>query len=177
MRYIDNIWLDCTRSEKVTVVVYKNCNLECCSFLVHSPDSICYLSMEAMEDMLMILGGILHEVKKVCYMLGPQIGMLCFLLSHLTVFGNRNHLITITPTPFEIYIYTSVCCYIVSFNLIHLVVCNKMSKTDFQDGHCGGPLGFPIDTILAHFDTEVVMLLQSKFRLKSTKGLGRDVKN
>ena len=48
-----------------------------------------------------------------------------------------------------------------------------MSKTDFQDGGCGGYLVFPIDMILAHFDPEVVLLLQSKFRLKSTKGFGK----
>ena len=52
-----------------------------------------------------------------------------------------------------------------------------MSKTDFQDGYCGYHLWFPIDTILAYFDPEVALLLQSKFQLKSTKGLGRDVKN
>ena len=70
----------------------------------------------------------------------------------------------------------ATCCYIVSFNLIRLVVC-EMSKTDFQDGGCGGHLGFPMDRILAHFDPKVVLLLQSKFWLKSTEGLGRDVKN
>ena len=43
-----------------------------------------------------------------------------------------------------------------------------MSKTDFQYGSCGGHLEFPTDTILAHFNPEVVLLLQSKFRLKST---------
>ena len=52
-----------------------------------------------------------------------------------------------------------------------------MSKTDFQYGGCGGHLGFWIDTILAHFDPKVVLLLQSKFQLKLTKGFGRDVKN
>ena len=52
-----------------------------------------------------------------------------------------------------------------------------MSKTDFQEGGCGGHLEFPIDKILAHSDPEVVLLLQSKFQLKSTKGLGRDVEN
>ena len=50
-----------------------------------------------------------------------------------------------------------------------------MSKTDFQDGGCGGHLGFPINTILTHSDPEAVLLLQSKFWLKSTKGLERDV--
>ena len=52
-----------------------------------------------------------------------------------------------------------------------------MSKTAFQGGGCGGHLGFPVDTILAHFDPEVVLLLQDKFRLKSTEGLERDVEN
>ena len=33
-----------------------------------------------------------------------------FLLSPLTVFGNRNLMITITPTPFEIYISLKVTC-------------------------------------------------------------------
>ena len=47
-----------------------------------------------------------------------------------------------------------------------------MSKTDFQDGGSGGLTGFQSDTILVHFDPEVVLLLQSKFWLKSTKGLG-----
>ena len=32
-----------------------------------------------------------------------------------------------------------------------------------------GHHGFQIDTILAHFDPEVVLLLWSKFRLKSTR--------
>ena len=77
---------------------------------------------------------------------------------------------------FFIYMYNLTRCYIVRFNLICLVIC-KMSKTDFQNGSCGGHLGFLIDTILAHFDPEVVLLLQSKFQLKSTKSLGRDVEN
>ena len=50
-----------------------------------------------------------------------------------------------------------------------------MSKTDFQDGGCGSHLGFQIDTTYAQFDTEVVLLLQSKFQLKSTLGFGSDV--
>ena len=51
-----------------------------------------------------------------------------------------------------------------------------MSKVDFQDGVCGGHIGFLIDKILAHFNPEVVLLLQSKFQLNSTKGLGRMLK-
>ena len=52
-----------------------------------------------------------------------------------------------------------------------------MSKLDFQDGGCGGRLGFPINIILAHFNPEIFLLLQCKFRLKSTKDYGRDVEN
>ena len=60
------------------------------------------------------------------------------------------------------FIYMSTFCYIVRFNLIHLVV-SEMSKTDFQDGSCDGHLGFPIDidTILAKFDPEAFMSLYS----------------
>ena len=76
-----------------------------------------------------------------------------------------------------IFIYTSTCCYTTSFKLIRLVVCKKMYKTDFQDDSYSGRLGFLIDMSLAHFDPEVVLLLQSKIRLKLTKGFGRDVKN
>ena len=50
-------------------------------------------------------------------------------------------------------------------------------KTDFQDGGCGDHLGFLTDTVLAHFDPEVALLLRSKVSLKSTKNLGRDVEN
>ena len=52
-----------------------------------------------------------------------------------------------------------------------------MSKTDFQDGAVVPILDFRSTRFLAHFDPEVVLLLQSKFWLKSTKGLGRDVEN
>ena len=65
---------------------------------------------------------------------------------------------------------TSTCCYIVSFNLIRLVTCKNMSKTvaAILDFH---------NIILTHFDSKVVLLLQSKFLLKLTKGMGRDVEN
>ena len=38
-----------------------------------------------------------------------------------------------------------------------------------------GHLGFPVDTVLAHFDPEIILLLQSNIRLKATEVLGRDV--
>ena len=43
-------------------------------------------------------------------------------------------------------------------------------------GHFGH-LRFPMDTSLARFDPEAILLLQSKFWLKSTKGFGKDVEN
>ena len=46
------------------------------------------------------------------------------------------------------------------------MICEKMSETD---SGCGGYLRFPVDTSLAHFDPEVVLLLQCKFWLKRTK--------
>ena len=52
-----------------------------------------------------------------------------------------------------------------------------MSKTDFQDGSCGGHLGFPNGIILAIFDLEVILLVQCKFQLKSPNCLGGEVKN
>ena len=39
------------------------------------------------------------------------------------------------------------------------------------------PTWISFATILAHFDPEVILLLQSKFLLKTTKSLGRDVEN
>ena len=67
----------------------------------------------------------------------------------------------------------SICCYIVSFNLIRLVVCEKMSKTDFQVCGCGAHLGFPIHMILAHLVR--TLSCSTSFGSKSTKGLGTDI--
>ena len=38
-------------------------------------------------------------------------------------------------------------------------------KIDFQDGHHGGHLGFPIRMILAIFDLQVTLILPIKFRV------------
>ena len=38
-----------------------------------------------------------------------------------------------------------------------------MRKIDFQDGHHGCHLGFPIGTILAIFNLQVTPMLQTKF--------------
>ena len=69
----------------------------------------------------------------------------------------------------SVYIYWSVCPYIINFDLIRRVVCEEMSKIDFQDGRWGGHLGFSISTGFAIFDLEIILLLQCKFQLKSPK--------
>ena len=38
-------------------------------------------------------------------------------------------------------------------------------------------LGFFIDTVLVHVNPDIILLLQSNFWLKATKGLGRGVEN
>ena len=41
------------------------------------------------------------------------------------------------------------CCYRATFGSNLPKVWEEMSKTDFQDGSCGGHLGFLIDSVLA----------------------------
>ena len=43
-----------------------------------------------------------------------------------------------------------------------LSVQEKKFKIDFQDGNCGGPLVFPIETILYNFDLQVTLMLSVK---------------
>ena len=60
----------------------------------------------------------------------------------------------------------SACCSIISFKLIRRGVCKEISKIDFKDDCCcGSHLGLLIGTILAIFDPEVFLLLQSKFQI------------
>ena len=51
------------------------------------------------------------------------------------------------------------------------------AKIDFQDGGNGGHLGFPISTILAIFDLQVILMLPSKFGVNWPFGLGEEAKN
>ena len=51
------------------------------------------------------------------------------------------------------------------------------AKIDFQDGHHGGHLGFPIGTILATFDLQVTLMLPSKFEVNWPFGSGEEAKN
>ena len=50
------------------------------------------------------------------------------------------------------------------------------AKIDFQDGHHGGHLGFPIGMILAVFDLQVTLLLPTRFQVKWTFGSGEEGK-
>ena len=51
------------------------------------------------------------------------------------------------------------------------------SKIDFQDGCCGSHLGFPIGTILANFDLQVVTIPSTKFQVNWTFSSGVEVQN
>ena len=55
----------------------------------------------------------------------------------------------------------------------------KKKKIDFQDGHCGGHLGFPIRTILASsfFYLQVTPMLPIKFQVNWPFGSGEEAKN
>ena len=48
---------------------------------------------------------------------------------------------------------------------------------DFQDGHHGGHLGFPISTILAAFDLQVTLMLPTKFGVNWHFGSGEEPQN
>ena len=49
-----------------------------------------------------------------------------------------------------------------SFESVGLSVQEKRFKIDFQDGYCGGHLGFSIWTILSGFDLQVTLILSIK---------------
>ena len=61
--------------------------------------------------------------------------------------------------------------------VVGLSVQEKKRKIDFQDGHQGGHLGFPIGTILATFDLQVTLMLPSKFGVNWPFGSGEEAKN
>ena len=63
------------------------------------------------------------------------------------------------------------------FGVNWLLVQDKKSKLYFQDSSHGGHLGFPIGTILAVFDLQVIPMLPTKFRINWLLGLGEEVKN
>ena len=51
------------------------------------------------------------------------------------------------------------------------------AKNRFQDGSHGGHLGFPIRTILANFDLQVIQMLPSKFEVNWPFGSEEEAKN
>ena len=57
-----------------------------------------------------------------------------------------------------------------------LSVQEKKRKIDFQDGGHGGHLGFPIGTILAIYDLQVILMLPSKFGVNWPFGSGEEEK-
>ena len=105
-----------------------------------------------------------------------------FVMSNSSRADVKNRFSKLSWWPFwisNLYDFSRLLLYLlvrIAFDLIYRVVCEEMSKIDFQDGRCGGHLGFPIGTILVIFDQEVILLLQCKFQLKSPKGLGGEVK-
>ena len=52
----------------------------------------------------------------------------------------------------------------------------KKKKKDFQDGHHGGHLGFPISMILAIFNLQVTLMLPTKFGFNWPFGSGEEAK-
>ena len=75
------------------------------------------------------------------------------------------------------FIYKSPRCFLPSIESVRLLVQEKKRKIDFLDGSHGGHLGFPIGTILAIFDLQVIPKLPTKFRVNWLLGLGEEVKN
>ena len=71
-------------------------------------------------------------------------------------------------------IYKSPWCFLASLESTGLSVQEKMQKIDFHDG---GHLAFPIGTIWAIFDLQVILMLPSKFRVNWPFGSGEEAKN
>ena len=59
-------------------------------------------------------------------------------------------------------IYKSPQCFLASLESTGLLVQEKKQKIDFQDGCHGGHLGFPIGTILAIYDLQVIPMIPTK---------------
>ena len=57
-----------------------------------------------------------------------------------------------------------------------LSIQEKKFKIDFQDGNCGGHLVFPIETILAIFDLQVISKILTKFQVKMPFSSGEEAK-
>ena len=62
-----------------------------------------------------------------------------------------------------ILMYKSPLCFLPSLESIGLLVQEKKTETDFQDGRHGSHFGFPIETSLPIFDLQVTLMLPTKF--------------
>ena len=63
------------------------------------------------------------------------------------------------------------------FQVNWLLGLGEEAKKDFQNGHHGGHLGYPISRILAIFDLQVTLILPTKFGVNWPFGSGNEVKN
>ena len=63
------------------------------------------------------------------------------------------------------------------FQVNWLLELGEEGKKDFQDGHHGSHLGFPISTILAIFDLQVDPMLPTKFGVNWPFCSGDEAKN
>ena len=63
------------------------------------------------------------------------------------------------------------------FQVNWLLGLGEEAKKDFQDGHHGGHLGFPVSMILATFDLQVTLMRPSKFGVNRPFGSGEEEKN
>ena len=68
-------------------------------------------------------------------------------------------------------------CLLPSFEWIGLSAHEKKRKIDFQDGHHGGQLGFPIRKTLAIFHLQVSLMLPTKFQVDWPFDSGEEAKN
>ena len=72
---------------------------------------------------------------------------------------------------FELFlIYKSLQCFLPSFESVGLSVQKKKRKIDFQEGR---HLGFPIGTILAIFDLQVIRCFLPIFKINWPFGSGK----
>ena len=74
------------------------------------------------------------------------------------------------------YFSSSPRCFLLSYKSSGPSVQEKKQKIDFQNGHHGGHLGFPIGTILAIFYLQVTRMLPTKFQVNWLLGLGEEAK-
>ena len=63
------------------------------------------------------------------------------------------------------------------FRVNWLLGLGEEAKKDFQDGHHGGHLGFPISMILVIFNLQVTLMLPTKFGVNWPFSSGEEAKN